>query len=162
MNNNDPMSADDFRRLADFLPESVLHMAVVIGWEETTSLINKFGGVQISIGRGIRSNNEAWSDVLADALSPEALRAFMQTFGGDSAFIVPRCDRARREHRNRRFVYEVNNAIRRGLSTRKALASLCPLQGSSTRERRCATITPQPTQTHPGRIKTHTGRFKRV
>ncbi|ECP4586975.1 hypothetical protein HJ50_06745 [Salmonella enterica subsp. enterica serovar Muenchen] len=129
MNNNDPMSADDFRRLADFLPESVLHMAVVIGWEETTSLINKFGGVQISIGRGIRSNNEAWSDVLADALSPEALRAFMQTFGGDSAFIVPRCDRARREHRNRRFVYEVNNAIRRGLSTRKALASLCPRFG---------------------------------
>ncbi|EDN4394587.1 hypothetical protein ACV50R_002594 [Salmonella enterica subsp. enterica serovar Newport] len=52
MNNNDPMSADDFRHLADFLPESVLHMAVVIGWEETTSLINKFGGVQISIGRG--------------------------------------------------------------------------------------------------------------
>ncbi|EAT1106840.1 hypothetical protein EX412_11490 [Salmonella enterica] len=129
MNNNDTMTAEDFRRLADYLPESVTHMAALIGWDETANLINRLGGSQIPVGMGIRQHGSGWRDVLADVLSPEALQAVTRAFGGDSGFVVPKCDRARRERRNHRFVCEVNSAIRDGLSTRKALAILCPRFG---------------------------------
>ncbi|EBL1212391.1 hypothetical protein D0620_25625, partial [Salmonella enterica] len=75
MNNNDTMTAEDFRRLADYLPESVTHMAALIGWDETANLINRLGGSQITVGMGIRQPDSGWRDVLADVLSPEALQA---------------------------------------------------------------------------------------
>ncbi|MDW8847856.1 hypothetical protein SD961_18525 [Erwinia sp. MMLR14_017] len=54
MHNSEFMGADDYQALADYLPETVLQIAGVAGWEATARLINDFGGSQFPVGRGKR------------------------------------------------------------------------------------------------------------
>lgn len=129
MNNNDPMTANDLQSLIDYLPETVLQMGAAIGWENTAMLINLYGGAQLSVARGLRKGHERWLRILENHLPPAALKTFMQTFGGESALIIPRCDLARRERRNRQFIGAVSGAISAGQSKRMALIVLCPRFG---------------------------------
>jgi hypothetical protein len=129
MHNSEFMAADDYQALADYLPETVLQIAGVAGWEATAKLINDFGGSQFPVGRGKRECGEPRRRMLAAIMTPEQLEAFAHTFGGESSFAIPRCDRAKREWRNRRFINALLSATAAGESKRMAMTVLCPRFG---------------------------------
>ncbi|SMG61816.1 hypothetical protein SAMN03159353_10629 [Cedecea sp. NFIX57] len=113
-------------QMAAFLPESVRQMVDVLGGEATARLVNRFGGASFPVSRGLRDAGGQRLGMLLEVLTPDQLQRFMHTFGGDSSFLIPKCDQAKREWRNRLFIRDLRDALATGASRRMALSWLCP------------------------------------
>ncbi|MGO2143929.1 MAG: hypothetical protein ACTH4K_10335 [Serratia bockelmannii] len=123
------LDGNALRLMAEHLPESVRQMAEVVGWEATASLIARFGGSCFPVPRGRSHHGDKRLLLLLEVLTPAQMQRFMHTFGGESSFIIPKCDHARREWRNRLFVRDLQAALTAGESRRMALSYLCPRYG---------------------------------
>jgi len=126
---NITLDGNALRLMAAHLPESVQQMAEVVGWEATASLIARFGGSCFPVPRGLRPGGDERLSLLLEVLTPAQMQRFMHTFGGESSFVIPKCDHARREWRNRLFIRDLQAAITAGESRRMALSYLCPRYG---------------------------------
>lgn len=113
-------------QMAAFLPESVRQMVGVLGGETTARLINRFGGASFPVARGLRETGNQRLGMLLEVMTPDQLQLFTHTFGGDSSFLIPKCDQAKREWRNRLFIRDLRAALETGASRRMALSWLCP------------------------------------
>ncbi|EAN0329123.1 hypothetical protein CCW43_24265 [Salmonella enterica] len=123
------LDGNALRQMAAYLPESVAQMAEVIGWDTTSRLIERFGGASFPVPRGQRHDGEKRLMLLLEVMTPEQMRRFISTFGGDSSLIIPQCDSAKREWRNRLFIRDLRQSIAAGESRRMALSYLCPRYG---------------------------------
>lgn len=112
------------------LPEAVLDMIDVIGFEAAEKLVKSLGGVTFFIGKGVQ--NTPRLKMLEAVIGVDATLALIEVFGGDSVYI-PRCDAALRHLRNQRLISDVNEAVANGTSISMALLELCPKYGISDR-----------------------------
>lgn len=79
----------------DTLPQQVLDLVDLIGWERTQSLVNELGGMNLYVPRHAAADHR-----LAKALGTEALSIFIHHYGGGHLYI-PLCTELLRERRRR-------------------------------------------------------------
>lgn len=129
------MSADitDFSSVKHHLPSSALELVDVLGWPAAMRLVSLFGGVSLSGNSGrARVRTGGVHKMLREALTEDEVKKLIRHFGCEG-FYIPRCDVALRELRNSRFFTELDACVADGLSTRQAMARLCPRFGFSDR-----------------------------
>ncbi|HGG6754233.1 TPA: mor transcription activator family protein [Salmonella enterica subsp. enterica serovar Java] len=129
------MSADitDFSSVKHCLPDSAFELVDVLGWPAAMRLVSLFGGVSLSGTSGrARERTGGVHQMLREALTEDEVKKLIRHFGSEG-FYIPRCDVALRELRNSRFIAELDASVAGGLSTRQALARLCPRYGFSDR-----------------------------
>ncbi|MFH2500217.1 mor transcription activator family protein [Morganella morganii] len=126
-------SHHDLENVSALLPQSVKDLADTVGYPVTTKLISHFGGVTLSAKMGIAKDRSGGVyRFLKEIFTESECRRLMQYFG-DSAFYIPRCDKAFRILRNQRFLTEYDLLCQDGYSGRQAMAQLCPKYGFSDR-----------------------------
>lgn len=108
----------EFRGL---LPQAVLELVDVIGYEASIKLVQTFGGldVHVPVGR-LESGNLARLNETIGELAAEAL---MAVYGGARLY-VPKCDAALIALRNQRFCQAVEEAVSLGESKKAAIQAL--------------------------------------
>jgi len=123
----------DLEQVKDLLPESVQHIAQLIGFPATGKLIDRFGGVVFPVGKGLRGAGHVRIELLQEVLTPEQVMLIIQHFGGERLYI-PRCQEAWRAWRNRCFLADLDQLCDAGESITMALTRICPKYGiASTR-----------------------------
>lgn len=75
------------------LPKMVKRLILLIGIESTHLLIKHFGGIQLTIGKGERSDGMARYEAIAEVIGYEAMEKLSQEFGSRH-LSVPRCIQA--------------------------------------------------------------------
>ncbi|WP_063922564.1 Mor transcription activator family protein, partial [Enterobacter roggenkampii] len=84
------------------------------------------------IGKGLRAMGASRAALLRDTIGDEKTQLLIKNFGGEVLYL-PRCDRALRELRNRRFLAEFAEVRGQGSSSLMAMTFLCPKYGFSDR-----------------------------
>lgn len=72
------------------LPKMVKKLILLIGLEPTHLLVKHFGGIQLTIGKGKRSDGMARYEAIAEVIGYEAMEKLSQEFG-NRHLSVPRC-----------------------------------------------------------------------
>ncbi|QBH95978.1 mor transcription activator family protein [Limnobaculum zhutongyuii] len=117
---------DELERLESLLPESAKSLVLILGYAATARLISRFGGVTLSAKTGLaKERSGGVHTMLRDVLNDDELKKLIDYLGGDQ-FYIPRCDVAFRKLRDARFVAAIAENLDKGLSTRQAMARLCP------------------------------------
>ena len=111
----------NLEQVTELLPSAVIQIADLIGFPATEQLLSAFGGTTFPIGKGLR-----------DTIGDEKTQLLIKNFGGEVLYL-PRCDRALRELRNRRFLAEFAEVREQGSSSLMAMTFLCPKYGFSDR-----------------------------
>ncbi|PHM22553.1 Mor transcription activator family protein [Xenorhabdus ehlersii] len=114
------------------LPESLRHIASLIGYPATLKLIDVFGGTTFPFGRGKHPRGQHRQAMLVAAIGEEAAACLSQHFAGTELYI-PNAAAAMREWRNQRFLSEFNQLLNEGNSALMAISKLCPIFGFSDR-----------------------------
>ncbi|TKI08645.1 Mor transcription activator family protein [Martelella alba] len=122
----------NLEQVTELLPPSVIQIADLIGFPATERLLAAFGGTTFPISKGLRALGAARAALLRDTIGDENTKLLIKAFGGEEPYL-PRCDRALRELRNRRFLAEFEQAKNQGTSSLMALTFLCPKYGFSDR-----------------------------
>lgn len=108
----------EFREL---LPQAVLELVDVIGYEASIKLVQTFGGLDIHVPVGkLESGNLAR---LNETIGELAAAALMSVYGGARLYI-PKCDAALIALRNQRFCQAVEAAVAMGESKKAAIQTL--------------------------------------
>lgn len=119
-------------QVAELLPESVQKIAELIGYPATVRLLEAFGGTTFPIGKGLRALGATRSALLRQTIGDANAALIVKNFGGEVLYL-PRCDRALRELRNRRFLNEFEELRDQGSSSLMVMTALCPKYGFSDR-----------------------------
>lgn len=114
------------------LPETVLRIAELIGFPATGDLLKVLGGTTFPIGKGLRSLGASRARLLSETIGEDNARLLVKNFGGEVLYL-PRCDRALRELRNRKFIQEFEAKRDSGISSLRVMTELCPKYGFSDR-----------------------------
>lgn len=115
----------ELERVAGLLPEVVLQIADLIGFSATAQLLKKFGGTTFPIGKGVKALGAQRAELLRETIGKDKAALLVKNFGGEILYL-PRCDRALRELRNRRFLSEFAELRDSGTSGLMAMTVLCP------------------------------------
>ena len=126
-------SHHDLESISALLPESVKDLADVVGYPVTTKLISHFGGVTLSAKTGLAKDRSGGVYLLFKGIFTESECRQLMRYFGDTAFYIPRCDKAFRTLRNQQFLTEYDALCQNGFSGRQAMAQLCPKFGFSDR-----------------------------
>lgn len=124
------MNLEDVQGL---LPDSVLVIAGLIGYESTGKLIERLGGRSFPIGKAMSSRGERRLNLLQQVIGEDKAGLICRHFGGATLYI-PRCDKAFREWRNWRFVDEIERLKSQGVSTVEAIETCCSYFGLTDRK----------------------------
>ncbi|BCL49824.1 MULTISPECIES: Mor transcription activator family protein [Citrobacter] len=124
--------SDDLERVKALLPETVLHIAELIGFPATAALLKAFGGSTFPIGKGLRALGVQRVRLLHEAVGEENALILMKNLGGERVYL-PRCDAALRKLRNMAFLQEFDALRNQGTSSLRAMTELCPKYGFSDR-----------------------------
>lgn len=119
-------------QVTELLPQAVIQIADLIGFPATEQLLTAFGGTTFPIGKGLRALGATRAALLRDTIGDDKTQLLLKTFGGEVLYL-PRCDRALRELRNRRFLAEFAEVRHHGQSSLMAMTLLCPKYGFSDR-----------------------------
>lgn len=122
----------NLEQVTNLLPQPVTQIADLIGFPATEQLLAAFGGTTFPIGKGLRALGATRAALLRDTIGDEKAQLLIKTFGGEVLYL-PRCDRALRELRNRRFLTEFAEVRQQGQSSLMAMTLLCPKYGFSDR-----------------------------
>ncbi|CAG9412261.1 MULTISPECIES: Mor transcription activator family protein [Providencia] len=119
----------DLKAVEHLLPDSLRHIAELIGYPETLKLIDVFGGTTFVFTKSTETERfTRLSHVIG-----EHNAARLQTHFCGSDIYIPNASAAMREWRNQRFISEYNRLLNEGLSSVKAIVKLCPKFGFSDR-----------------------------
>lgn len=116
--------------LRDLLPDTVIDIIEVIGYEATRRLIENLGGNDFEIPHG--KTLSARRRRLIDAIGNEAAHELMDVYGGASVYI-PRCTAALTALRNQQFRTAVAMEMDLGSSQVMAIQKLAPVYGFTER-----------------------------
>ncbi|KOP31808.1 hypothetical protein AFK69_18930 [Xenorhabdus sp. GDc328] len=119
-------------QVQQLLPESLRHIASLIGYPATLKLIEVFGGTTFPFGRGKHPRGQHRQTMLIAAIGADAAACLSKHFAGTELYI-PNAAAAMREWRNQRFLSEFNQLLTEGDSALMALSKLCPIFGFSDR-----------------------------
>lgn len=122
----------NLEQVTELLPPAVVQIADLIGFPATEQLLSAFGGTTFPIGKGLRAMGANRAALLRDTIGDEKTQLLIKNFGGEVLYL-PRCDRALRELRNRRFLTEFSDVRDQGTSSLMAMTLLCPKYGFSDR-----------------------------
>lgn len=122
----------NLEQVTELLPSAVIQIADLIGFPATEQLLSAFGGTTFPIGKGLRAMGASRAALLRDTVGDEKTQLLIKNFGGEVLYL-PRCDRALRELRNRRFLAEFAEVREQGSSSLMAMTFLCPKYGFSDR-----------------------------
>ena len=122
----------NLEQVTELLPSAVIQIADLIGFPATEQLLSAFGGTTFPIGKGLRAMGASRAALLRDTIGDDKTQLLIKNFGGEVLYL-PRCDRALRELRNRRFLAEFAEAREQGSSSLMAMTFLCPKYGFSDR-----------------------------
>lgn len=122
----------NLEQVTELLPPAVVQIADLIGFPATEQLLSAFGGTTFPIGKGLRAMGANRAALLRDTIGDEKTHLLIKNFGGEVLYL-PRCDRALRELRNRRFLAEFSEVRDQGASSLMAMTLLCPKYGFSDR-----------------------------
>lgn len=114
----------NFEDVKSLLPDSVVVIAGLIGFDATAKLIERLGGRSFPIGKAMSLRGERRLNLLKDVLGEEKTNIISNHFGGASLYI-PRCDKAFREWRNWQFLAEIDRLKASGISTVEAIETCC-------------------------------------
>ncbi|MEM8335704.1 Mor transcription activator family protein [Morganella morganii] len=142
----------DLENVSALLPQSVKDLADTVGYPLTTKLISHFGGATLSAKMGLAKDRSGGVYRLLQKVFSESECRLLMRYFGDTAFYIPRCDKAFRTLRNQRFLAEYDLLCQDGYSGRQAMAQLCPKYGFSDRIGwdLIAARTGQPSTVQPG------------
>jgi Mor family transcriptional regulator len=118
--------------LQHLLPESLRHIATLIGYPATLKLIETFGGTTFPFGRGKHARGQHRQAMLIEAIGTDAAACLSQHFAGTEVYI-PNAAAALREWRNQRFISAFNQLLKEEHSALMAISKLCPIFGFSDR-----------------------------
>ncbi|HHR6139918.1 TPA: Mor transcription activator family protein [Providencia alcalifaciens] len=119
----------DLKAVEHLLPDSLRHIAELIGYPETLKLIDVFGGTTFVFTKSTETERfTRLSHVIG-----EHNAARLQTHFCGTEIYIPNASAAMREWRNQRFISEYNALLKGGLSGVKAVIKLCPKFGFSDR-----------------------------
>ncbi len=119
-------------QVQQLLPESLRHIATLIGYPATLKLIETFGGTTFPFGQGKHPRGHYRQTMLANAIGENAAACLSQHFAGTEVYI-PNAAAAMREWRNQRFLSAFNQLLNEGHSALMAISKLCPIFGFSDR-----------------------------
>ncbi|MFO4111166.1 Mor transcription activator family protein [Enterobacter roggenkampii] len=122
----------NLEQVTELLPSAVIQIADLLGFPATEQLLSAFGGTTFPIGKGLRAMGASRAALLRDTIGDEKTQLLIKNFGGEVLYL-PRCDRALRELRNRRFLAEFAEVREQGSSSLMAMTFLCPKYGFSDR-----------------------------
>lgn len=122
----------NLEQVAELLPESVQQIAELIGYPATVRLLEAFGGTTFPVSKGLRALGATRTALLRQAVGEDNAALLAKNFGGEVLYL-PRCDRALRELRNRRFLEEFDALRCQGTSSLMVMTELCPKYGFSDR-----------------------------
>ncbi|NHB90772.1 Mor transcription activator family protein [Photorhabdus cinerea] len=125
----EPIALEHVQQL---LPESLRHIATLIGYPATLKLIETFGGTTFPFSQGKHPRGHHRQKMLANAIGAAAADCLSQHFAGTEVYI-PNAAAAMREWRNQRFLSEFNQLLNDGNSALMAISKLCPIFGFSDR-----------------------------
>ncbi|CDH05008.1 conserved hypothetical protein [Xenorhabdus bovienii str. oregonense] len=125
----EPIALEHVQQL---LPESLRHIATLIGYPKTLKLIETFGGTTFPFSQGKHPRGHHRQAMLVNAIGEEAAACLSQHFAGTEVYI-PNAAAAMREWRNQRFLSEFNQLLNEGNSALMAISKLCPIFGFSDR-----------------------------
>ena len=95
------MSEQDFADIRHLLPDSVLGLMQVAGEEHTFTLIRRFGGTNIPVGKNYQKSGKALHAMLAEEVGEEAALRIGAAYGSQRMVWIPKCEHATRELRDR-------------------------------------------------------------
>lgn len=122
----------NLQQVTELLPPAVIQIADLIGFPATEQLLKAFGGTTFPVGKGLRALGANRAALLRDTIGDHNTQLLIKNFGGEALYL-PRCDRALRELRNRRFLAEFDDVRQGGTSSLMAMTFLCPKYGFSDR-----------------------------
>ncbi|HHR0983587.1 TPA: Mor transcription activator family protein [Klebsiella oxytoca] len=122
----------NLQQVTELLPPAVIQIADLIGFPATEQLLSAFGGTTFPVGKGLRALGANRAALLRDTIGDHNTQLLIKNFGGEVLYL-PRCDRALRELRNRRFLAEFDTIRQDGTSSLMAMTLLCPRYGFSDR-----------------------------
>ncbi|MGK5746759.1 Mor transcription activator family protein [Proteus mirabilis] len=123
----------ELERLENLLPDSAKQLIDVIGYNATSRLISRFGGVTLAGVSGEAAERTGGIHrLLREVLNEDECKQLLH-YIGKTAFYIPRCEEAFRQIRNQRFIKELLTLGEQGRSRRQAMALLCPKYGFSDR-----------------------------
>ena len=112
------------------VPESILEIADVIGYEKTLLLVDRLGGLDFSVPVGSKESYN--KQMLINAIGEDSALTFMKYYGGARVYI-PRCQTALISMRNKKFYSDIKTAVEKGESKSFAVQSLSHEYGFSER-----------------------------
>lgn len=118
----------ELESVADYLPQTVLDIIDVIGFEATEQLIRKLGGASVRFSCG-----RYYYPKVVDAVGVENAKLLRHYFGGKQDPYIPRCSEALRMLRNQRFKAEFDQLKAEKMSGRMIMLELCPKYAISER-----------------------------
>jgi len=92
------------------LPETVKKLIKLIGFESTHALIKHFGGIMLSIGKGVRGNGMAKYEAVAEVIGYPAMEILSKEFSGKH-LSVPRCLQAFIDYRDAKIAEELGEKL---------------------------------------------------
>ncbi|WPA91030.1 Mor transcription activator family protein [Providencia zhijiangensis] len=119
----------DLKAVEHLLPDTLRHIAGLIGYPDTLKLIEVFGGTTFVFTKSTETER---FKLLSHAIGDQSAVVLQTHFGGTEIYI-PNASAAMREWRNQRFISEYNALLKGGLSGVKAVIKLCPKFGFSDR-----------------------------
>lgn len=114
----------NLEEVKDLLPDSVVVIAGLIGFDATAKLIDRLGGRSFPIGKAMSSRGARRLNLLKDTIGEDNANVLSNHFGGAPLYI-PRCDKAFREWRNWQFLAEIDRLKSSGISTVEAIETCC-------------------------------------
>lgn len=119
----------DLKAVEHLLPETLRHIAGLIGYSDTLKLIEVFGGTTFVFTK--TTDTERFKQLLH--VIGEHNSVTLQAHFCGTEIYIPNASAAMREWRNQRFISEYNTLLKGGLSGVKAIIKLCPKFGFSDR-----------------------------
>lgn len=114
----------------DSVPEVILDINDLIGYEKTQVLIKAIGGIEFDFPKG--EQDSEGKTLLESVLGVELSRKMMQTFGGEKLYI-PKCTAILKQLRNQNFIDELKESIEQGYTKKFSVQQLAIKYGFSER-----------------------------
>lgn len=107
------VSAEDFEAVKHMLPDSMLELMQVIGFDATYTLVKRFGGINIPVGMAKTPAGKVLHARLSEEIGEDNAYKVSRIFGHQRFLWVPKCQDAMRELRNRKIRAELDRLTMR-------------------------------------------------
>lgn len=116
-------------KILDMLPEQIVELTQLIGFDNAMTLVDKFGGLSFEMPHSADTKNGKW---LVRELGADVAQVLIDHYHGDKVYIN-NCDALRVYLRNRALVGAILACMETGTSQHRAIQETAPVFGITER-----------------------------